>query len=104
MTNETKTDPRALDINASFQGVISISDHKPRCQRDLGGGRKCAREAVWGVDFHGCSGGRMCNECLEAWRTQAAQRFTGDGVGANSCTWCCRSFASLDDALTVVAL
>jgi len=92
---------RDFDISVSLEGVISIRDRKPRCKRDIAG-KPCKREAAWRVDFHGCSSGLMCNECLEVWRKQAAPQFAGGG--SVPCKWCGRTFASLDEALTVVPL
>lgn len=82
--------------------VADLSPERRHCEVQGPDGTQCQQPAAWWWNFHGCTRGFACNDCIGAWRRSTALVFAS--ALPQPCRHCGRLFVSAADAYTLVAL
>ena len=81
-----------------FNGIVTGYPVDAHCVGEAG----CDNAVVWRADYHGCSQELLCNGHLEFWLQLVLGRIAL--YGSVDCDGCNRSFTSVDDVATALAI
>lgn len=96
------TDTTTATATITFEGVVSAWHERPNCEMDTKQGDRCSRPATMRINLHGCEQSLACGQHLNAWKRKGSANMRAGYLPR--CAHCGRTFASFDDAYTVVPL
>ncbi|WP_231376573.1 hypothetical protein [Mycobacterium sp. 141] len=95
--DNTATTCRPAD-QAAFTSILAGWHEKPRCEIRTQTGEQCSRPAKYHATCHTCGRGLICVDHLQKFMQQL-------GITEQAqCNRCGRTFASIDQAITLVEL